>query len=436
MGAGVTVRPSRASTAQLLALHASDPAAFPHFLVSGGAGGRFDILFAAPEAARLLPAGAGAARMQEFFAGIERRLDPGATDPAPLPFTHGDFVYFSYELGQLFEPRLALAPPPLPLAFAQYCRAALVHDHQNGHTMACAQDPDLAASLARRAAAMRPQVASRVPVCGITEEDPARYLAGIARIQDYIRAGDVFQVNLSRGYSAELAPGTEAAQVMAALVHANPAPYAALATLGKTAIVSASPERLLEVRGSTIRSFPIAGTAPRQSDGDDEAARLRLRAHPKERAEHVMLVDLERNDIGRVCAPGSVRVPSLMHIESYATVHHLVSTVEGTLRPATPMSAILRSLFPGGTITGCPKVRCMEILAELEAGPRGAYTGSLGYVNACGDMDLNILIRTAVLGGDSLSWRVGGGIVADSDPAAELAETRAKAAGLLRAFQA
>ena len=157
-------------------------------------------------------------------------------------------------------------------------------------------------------------------------------------------------------------------------------------------------------------------------------------AHPKEKAEHIMLIDLERNDLGRICVPGTIRVNELMTLESYQHVHHIVSNIIGRLRDDVSPADIIRAVFPGGTITGCPKVRCMEILAELEQQARGAYTGSIGYINRNGDMDLNILIRTLVRKGNTITFRAGGGIVADSDAEHELAETRAKAKGLLRAF--
>ncbi len=431
-----TVRPCRAGARQLLALHASDPAQFPHLLVSGGTGGRFDILFASPDAPRVLSPEASAAQVAAFFGDIERHIVPGDPSPDTLPFTRGDFLYLGYELAGVFEPRLNMPAPRLPLALAQYCHAAIIHDHWRQETVVCADSEGLARTLAAQAEGTQAKTFPAFCLPDIEEEDPERYLAGIARIQDYIRAGDVFQVNLSRRYAAAIPRDLTGAQVMAALGAANPAPFAALATLGDAVVISASPERLVKVRGRTIRTCPIAGTAARVTGEDEKIVCERLRNHPKERAEHIMLVDLERNDIGRICMPGSVRVPSLMRMESYATVHHLVSTVEGTLRADASLREILRSLFPGGSITGCPKVRCMEILAELEGGPRGAYTGSLGYINERGDMELNILIRTAVLEHGALSWRVGGGIVADSDPGRELAETRAKAAGLLRAFGA
>jgi anthranilate synthase component 1 len=196
----------------------------------------------------------------------------------------------------------------------------------------------------------------------------------------------------------------------------------------------ASPERLVEVRGREVQTRPIAGTRPRSALSEtDHAFSSELLAHPKERAEHIMLIDLERNDLGRIAVPGSVRVSELMVLESYATVHHIVSNVRALRRADTTPADIVRAVFPGGTITGCPKVRCMEIIAELEATGRGAYTGSMGYLNRDGNMDLNILIRTMVRSGEKLRWRAGAGIVADSVPGLELEETRAKARGIIAA---
>jgi anthranilate synthase component 1 len=202
-------------------------------------------------------------------------------------------------------------------------------------------------------------------------------------------------------------------------------------------LLSSSPERLVRVAGRHIDTRPIAGTRPRsRRPGGDAVEIPALAAHPKERAEHVMLIDLERNDLGRVCEPGTVRVDELMIIESYSHVHHIVSNVTGTLRSDVSPIGAVRAVFPGGTITGCPKFRCMQIIAELEGEGRGAYTGSLGYLTRDGRLDLNILIRTMTLAGGDLGFRAGAGIVADSDPERELEETRAKARGLLRALGA
>jgi anthranilate synthase component 1 len=200
-------------------------------------------------------------------------------------------------------------------------------------------------------------------------------------------------------------------------------------------VLSSSPERLLRTRGNMVETRPIAGTRPRSSEHHQDLANSReLLAHPKERAEHIMLIDLERNDLGRVCVPGSMQVDELMSVESYAHVHHIVSNVRGRKRREATPGQVIAAVFPGGTITGCPKVRCMEIIAELEDAGRGPYTGSFGYLNRNGDMDLNILIRTMVVEGARFSLRAGAGIVADSEPEAELAETHAKARGMLQAL--
>jgi anthranilate synthase component I len=258
----------------------------------------------------------------------------------------------------------------------------------------------------------------------------------VARIQDYIRAGDVFQVNLSRGWQGEFAANAVPASLLARLMQKNPAPFSALLQMEDWAIVSSSPERLVRLgHDGKLETRPIAGTHPRSEDAvEDALLRARLQAHPKERAEHVMLVDLERNDLGRVCEPGSVNVAALMEIASYRHVHHIESTVCGRLRHDMRVFDALHAVFPGGTITGCPKVRTMQIIHELEQKPRRSYTGSVGYINHDGSFDFNIFIRSFLLRGRDLAFRAGAGIVADSIAQRELDETRAKARGLLRAL--
>jgi anthranilate synthase component 1 len=248
----------------------------------------------------------------------------------------------------------------------------------------------------------------------------------------------VFQVNLSRGWQAEFAEPVSPAALFSRLMQRNPAPFSALLQMDEWAIVSSSPERLARLtREGVLETRPIAGTHTRSEDSaEDDALRDRLQAHPKERAEHVMLVDLERNDLGRVCEPGSVKVAALMEITSYRHVHHIESTIVGRLRAGTSVFDALRAVFPGGTITGCPKVRTMQIIRELEQTPRRSYTGSVGYINRDGSFDFNILIRSFLLRGRELGFRAGAGIVADSVAARELDETRAKARGLLRALEA
>ena len=267
----------------------------------------------------------------------------------------------------------------------------------------------------------RPRALPALPAwrapAAVDEEAPGRFTGNVRRVLDYLAAGDLFQANISRGWQVRFdVPTPEPAALFARLREHNPAPFAGIFAGEGWAVVSASPERLVSVRGDLVETRPIAGTRPRFA-GDDDAARVReLVGNPKERAEHVMLIDLERNDLGRVCAPGSVEVDELMTVESYAHVHHIVSNVRGRLRADATPGATIRAVFPGGTITGCPKVRCMQVIAELEGAGRGAYTGAFGWLGRDGDMDLNILIRSAELEDNSLRFRTGGGIVADSDP--------------------
>jgi anthranilate synthase component 1 len=364
-------------------------------------------------------------------------------EPGTPAFAGGWAIFLGYELAREIEPRLVLPPASLPWqAFALRTPCAVVHDLRANRVFAVAE-PD-AAHLLDRIAADAAEVAhatpaspSRVRVESIDEELPHAHLDRVVRAKEYIRAGDIYQANLSRPWRIVLAEDVRAADLYEILCAANPAPFAAFAQWRGASILSSSPERLARISGTRhIETRPIAGTRPRsRRPGGDAAETTELAAHPKERAEHVMLIDLERNDLGRVCEAGTVRVDEFMSIESYAHVHHIVSNVSGQLREdVTPIGA-LRAVFPGGTITGCPKIRCMEIIAELEGTGRGAYTGSLGFLGRDGTMDSNILIRTMTLAGRRVELRAGGGIVADSIPERELEETRAKARGLLAVFE-
>jgi len=324
------------------------------------------------------------------------------------------------------------------VAIALRCPAAILRDHASGECVAIAETAHapLLDAIARDlddAVRLAPMPAWRPPA-RLDEDEPQRFIDGVARILEYLAAGDVFQANLSRGWQARFDGAVDPAVLFARLRRYNPAPFAGLFAGDGWAVVSASPERLVSVRGELVETRPIAGTRPRFL-GDDDAARIRdLVGNPKERAEHVMLIDLERNDLGRVCAPGSVEVDELMTVESYAHVHHIVSNVRGRLRRDATPGEVIAAVFPGGTITGCPKVRCMQVIAELEGQGRGAYTGAFGWLNRDGDMDLNILIRSGEVENDVLRFRTGAGIVIDSEPQRELDETRAKARGMLRAL--
>ena len=441
------------SEIDLLALHRAEPARYPLLLESvagGNALSRWDLLLIGNGEGLRLDANGQTWRLDgtrvtgKFLDALDADWSAqrcGVTD-ATLPFRGGWALFLAYELAGQIEPVLSLssAPGPLPVALALRCPAAILRDHSTGRCVALCEDGhekflasldgDLAA-----AAQLTPLPDWQVPVA-IREDDPSLFLRGVEKVHGYLRAGDVFQVNLSRAWRAEFAAPPEPAAVYSRLRLANPAPFAGLLAVDDWALVSSSPERLVSVRGHVVETRPIAGTRPRLAD-DDDAARIReLVAHPKERAEHVMLIDLERNDLGRVCRPGSVRVDELMSVESYTHVHHIVSNVRGELRDDVTPGQVIAAVFPGGTITGCPKVRCMQIIAELEGEGRGPYTGALGYLNRDGDMDLNILIRSAWLADGRLQLRAGAGLVVDSVAESELQETRAKAKGLLRALGA
>ncbi len=259
------------------------------------------------------------------------------------------------------------------------------------------------------------------------------YLAAVQRAIDYVVAGDCFQVNLAQRLLHVL--DTSPLDLYGRLRARNPAPFAGYFDLGDFAVVSASPERFVQVQQGEVLTRPIKGTRPRgQTPAEDDACRRELLASAKDRAENVMIVDLMRNDLGRVCQYGSVRVESVCRLESYQYVHHLVSEVRGRLRAGLGPVDLLRAACPGGSVTGAPKIRAMEIIAELEPHVRGPYCGCLGYLGFDGAMDTNLLIRTFTAGKGWLQFPVGGGIVADSDPIREYEETFHKAEGLLRAI--
>jgi anthranilate synthase component 1 len=447
-------RELKASGAILRQLAARFPERYPVLMDSAAQGplSRRSILAALPTAALWLdPAGVlhseGVAlpeasgfldALEQWWLAERTEWEPGA--PA---FAGGWALFLGYELAREIEPRLVLPASPLPWqAFALRTPCAVIHDLATDHVVAVAETDSahLLDQIAADVNAVHGR-ASRAPVRvrveAIVEEPAQAHIERVVRAKEYIRAGDIYQANLSRPWRITLAEDVRAPDLYDVLCTANPAPFAALAQWRGASILSSSPERLARISGDRrIDTRPIAGTRPRSRNPNSDLAEMsELAAHPKERAEHVMLIDLERNDLGRVCEAGTVRVDEFMTIESYAHVHHIVSNVTGRLRnDVTPIGA-LRAVFPGGTITGCPKVRCMEIIAELEGTGRGAYTGSIGFLGRDGTMDTNILIRTMTLMGRQVDLRAGGGVVADSIPERELEETRAKARGLLAVFE-
>ena len=477
----VLIRPLGLRPADLRRLAYRDPAAYPVLLDSAAQGhlGRYSILAAYPSAAlwqdaegRLRGRGLAEAPVagQGFLAAFEGlwrqscagQLDAeGGISGPEGPFRGGWFVYLGYEIAGEIEPQLALpaqmSADLAPRAFALRVPAAIIYDHLAGRSWSVVEaghealmlrlERDLAAIAGERdlPIASPGVVPEALP---LQEEDPARFVDSVGAALEHIHSGDIYQANLSRGWRAcwagartdatvnEAALCAASAQLYERLRAQNPAPFAALARFEGWHLLSSSPERLVRVEGRRVETRPIAGTRPRSREASADPRELAaLIAHPKERAEHIMLVDLERNDLGRVCRPGTVRADELMITESYAHVHHIVSNVCGELIAGLGPVDVLRAVFPGGSITGCPKFRCMQIIAALEGEARGAYTGALGYVNRDGSMDLNILIRTITMDSRALEFRAGAGIVADSDWQLELQETRAKARGMIAALQ-
>ncbi len=266
--------------------------------------------------------------------------------------------------------------------------------------------------------------------------DADEYMDQVERIIEYIRAGDIFQANISQRFEAEVPENFDPFIHYMHLREVNPAPFACYMNLGEVKISSASPERFLTVRERNVETCPIKGTRPHVYDVlQDRAYKNDLINSAKDRAENIMIVDLLRNDLSKVCVPASVEVKDLCKLETFAHVHHLVSTVRGKLRDGKTAIDLLRGSFPGGSITGAPKIRAMEIIEETETVRRGAYCGSMGYIGFDGGMDTNILIRTLVYDKNTVSLQVGGGIVADSDPNAEYQETFDKASAILHSFE-
>jgi para-aminobenzoate synthetase component 1 len=359
----------------------------------------------------------------------------GSPDAAPFPLGGGAVGFLGYELGGLVH-GVAGAPGTLPLAVLAHYDPLLVFDGARGqYALVCRDAESARAAWLERLAAPVPTPAAgpiaNAPLAALLAPD--RHRAGVRRILDYLAAGDAYQVNLTQPFAAPLA--VPAARLFAELATGHPVPHATYLDVGDAQLVSNSPELYLRRRGARVETHPIKGTRPRgDTPARDAALAAELQRDPKERAEHVMIVDLERNDLGRVAEVGSVVVEAHAELETHPTVHHLVSRVAARVRPEVGLAELLRATFPGGSITGAPKRRAMEIIAELEAAPRGPYTGAVGFFAANGDVELALAIRTAVVQAATVRWGAGGGIVAESDPERELAECWLKTAALRRAL--
>jgi len=401
------------------------------------------------------------------FGALQATLDPwiGPGVPELPPFQGGIAGLLGYELGGCFEriPRAAIDDFQIPVLAAGWYDWVLAWDHEQQRAWLISQGwpetrlPERHDRVARRRDEVLDRLARAAPTAPDTAvasqsvppfapiplpESPGvfsnfsrpTYLEAVRRVIEYIRAGDIFQANLTQRLST-VAP-CDSVELFERLRRVNPAPFSGLLQWDDWAVISASPERFLRVDGDHVETRPIKGTRKRRQGPEaDLFTRDELRESEKDYAENVMIVDLLRNDLSRACEAGSVRVPQLCGVETYETVQHLVSEVRGRLRSDQTVWSLLRATFPGGSITGAPKVRAMEIIGELETVVRGPYCGCLFYAGTNGQFDSNLLIRTFVQRGGWLSCGVGGGIVAQSHPDAEYEETLVKAAGMLRALK-
>jgi len=441
--------------------------------------GRFSLLAGTPFAVfqskegtsrfDLLGEGEKSGRQQKGnpLAHLQQWLDrfqspPPAGSLSEIPFLQGGAVgFFSYDLIRQWEriPPRSIQNPTLPDILLLFFNLFILLDHAKEQLylvynplpeIEMGKSEEQASREGReKMAQVRSRLLSPRPP-GRTDPHPPRpiiegdfsereYVEKVLRVKEYIAAGDIFQANLSHRFRIASPPPLPF-RIYRRLRKINPSPFSAYLDLGTVQIASGSPERLVQVRASEgkrlVATRPIAGTQPRgENNVEDQRMIQALYQSEKERAEHLMLVDLERNDLGRVCRYGSIEVDELMALEKYSHVFHLVSNIQGELRPDVKLTEVVQALFPGGTITGVPKVRCMEILSELEKRARGIYTGAVGYLDFTGEMDLNIAIRTWVRQGEEMSFQVGAGIVADSDPQREYRETLQKAAALVKALE-
>ena len=415
-----------------------DPSFFdrPHFvLLESSLGGRYTI--AAWEPREILEAREGRSFLDEF----RKRLAASPKIEAPdLPFAGGWIGYLGYELYDEILPKVESRPVTLlPKAVMAYYDRFYLYDHWNQRTHEVSLpgkgDPlEWPRTLFEPHPAFREKsrpIFGRVPQA--MEAGPlsrSRYLEQVALVKELIARGDCYQVNLSQKFETPVSQPSPF--IYQRLRETSPSPYAAYLNLGDAQILSSSPELFLEIDGSRIVTRPIKGTRPRGSAASEDA-RLKneLAASEKDRAELLMITDLERNDLGRVCRPGSVRVSELRTVESYPQVHHLVSTIEGKIAEGRDVVDVLKATFPGGSITGAPKIRAMQVIRDLEPHAREVYCGAIGYVSANGKVQFNVAIRTMVLKeGQAHLWS-GSGIVADSDPEKEYEETLVKTKGMM-----
>lgn len=415
--------------------------------------GRYDILVAQPVATLVTQGGrteirnGHAARhtTADSFALVREQLGGLAPSFPDIPFAGGALGYWSYDLARRYcqLPEAAHDAEHLPeMAIGIYDWAVIIdHQRRNARLVSRQRYAETAAVLPQVLARLTSSSGRKVDtqpfsVQGriVTNLEQDAYRNAFDVVQEYLHEGDCYQVNLAQRYAAQATGDAYAAYLE--LRHLSPAPYSAFLDWPQVQILCASPERFLRVEQGWVETKPIKGTRPRSSDAARDARLAdELRQHPKDRAENLMIVDLLRNDLNKSCEPGSVRAPKLFEVESFANVHHLVSTVEGKLKIGRDALDVLQDCFPGGSITGAPKQRAMEIIEQLEPHRRGVYCGVIGYVGNDGNMDTNIAIRTLVYSGNEIRCWAGGGIVADSHCEAEYQESKDKASAMLKTLQ-
>ncbi len=372
---------------------------------------------------------------------------PAPTQKESLPFVAGGVGYFGYDMKDFIEklPDISRDDLSVPDCTIGFYDTVLVFDHKEGKTYLASVEFSGVKTDAK--IKLRDALSSKnrdryhkkmvsVPSAEMRSNfTKADYMKTVEEAKEYIKKGDIYQVNLSQRFETDLK--SEPYELYLRLRDASPAMFASYLNFGNVIIISSSPERFLMKNGSYIETRPIKGTSPRSSDPlTDELNEISLKESYKDHAEHIMIVDLERNDLGRICEYGSVKPTEFIMLERYSTVFHLVSTVSGRLKEGVDPVDCLMAAFPGGSITGAPKVRSMEVIEVLEPVKRSVYTGAIGYISFDGKMDTSIVIRTIVVKGDKLFFSVGGGIVADSDPEKEYYETLDKAEGIMRALYA
>lgn len=374
------------------------------------------------------------------FEALSKALAESRAVKGPFPFTSGAVAYFSYDLKGLIEPGLSFRKKDgidIPLFMAGLYDPIFVYDHQErkGYLASRSATPQRITAFMELLESAPAFKSAAIPKANGFSSDTSKeeYISSVIKVKEYIASGDIYQINLSHRLSIEWA-GDPFALYMK-LLETHPAPMSSYLDFGSFQIISNSPERLLRVEDAVAETSPIKGTRKRGDDSKEDNALIEeLRASRKERAEHVMIVDLERSDLGKVCLPGSVEVSSFEEVVTYPHLHHMVSTVKGRLTQAMDSPMALRALFPGGSITGAPKVRAMQIIDEIENSARSIYTGGIGWFDLSGGAEVSVAIRTAVYKDGRLNLRVGGGIVADSVPEDEYDETILKAQDFLRAL--